>query len=88
MGGVEIHKKKGNDFSREVLKFMKKVVKRLSVLDMVVEKCAFSDVFLKLIFKKHVNHNEQTDLRNIRKPKERDELNFFGKMGMRIYTMG
>jgi hypothetical protein len=51
--------KKGSDFSWEVLKFRKKVVKRLGVLDMVVEKCSFYDVFLKVVFKKHVNYNEK-----------------------------
>jgi hypothetical protein len=37
--------KKGSDFSREVLKFTKKVVKRIGVLDMVVENSSFYDVF-------------------------------------------
>ena len=31
----------------------------LSVLDMVVEKCLFYDVFLKVVFKKHLNYNEK-----------------------------
>ena len=61
--------KKGSDFSWEVLKFRKKVVKRLGVLDMVVEKGSFYDVFLKVVFKKHVNYNEQVTFRNIRKKK-------------------
>ena len=52
--------KKNSEFSREVLKFTKKVVERLGVLDMVVEKCSFCDVFLKVVFKKHVNHNEKS----------------------------
>ena len=53
MGGVEIQKKK--------------VVERLGVLDMVVEKCSFCDVFLKVVFRKHVNYNEKITFRNIRK---------------------
>ena len=32
----------------------------LSVLDMVVEKCLFYDVFLKVVFKKHVKYNEKS----------------------------
>ena len=58
--------KKGSDFCREVLKFTKKVVKKLNVLDMVVDKCSFYDVFLKVIFKKHVNYNDKITFRNIR----------------------
>ena len=42
----------------------------LSVLDMVVEKCSFYDVFLKVVFKKHVNYNEKVIFRNIRKKNE------------------
>ena len=78
--------KKGSDFSWEVLKFMKKVVilvgrcwnsqkkvvKRLGVLDMVVEKCSFYEVFLEVVFKKHVNYNEKVTFRNIRKKKKNE----------------
>ena len=61
MGGVEIQKKK--------------VVQRLGVLDMVVEKCSFYDVFLKVVFKKHVNYNEQITFRNVRKRETEDPIN-------------
>ena len=37
---------------------------------MVVEKCSFYDVFLKVVFKKHVNYNEKVTFRNIRKKNE------------------
>ena len=67
--------KKGSDFSRGVLEFTKKVVKRLGVLDMVVEKCSFYDVFLKLVFRKHVNYNEKITFRNIRKKREKKRIN-------------
>ena len=68
--------KKGNEFSREVLKFTKKVVERLGVLDMVVGKCLFCEVFLKVVFKKHVNYNEQIDVRNIRKKQKKQLIAF------------
>ena len=56
---------KGSDFSREVLKFTKNVIKRLCVLDTVVETCSFYEVFLKVVFKKHVNCNERVLFRNV-----------------------
>ena len=80
--------KKGSDFSKEVLKFTKKVVERLGVLDMVVGKCSFCDVFLKVAFKKHVNYNDKITFRNIRETKNEliaSELNSFEKVRMRIY---
>ena len=67
--------KKGSEFSREVLKFMKKVIKKLGAFDMVVERCSFYDVFLKVVFKKHVNHNEQIYFRNSRNKKEKEKTN-------------
>ena len=82
--------KKGNDFSGDVLKFRKKKVERLGVLDMVVEKCSFYEVFLEVVFKKHVNYNENITFRNPRKEKKNEliasELNSFEKVRMRIYT--
>ena len=82
--------KKGSDFSREVLKFRKKVVKRLGVLGMVVEKCSFYDVFLKVVFKKHVNYNEKSLFVISEKKKKTtqliaSELNSFEKVRMSIY---
>ena len=53
VGGVENHNKK--------------VVERLSVLEMVVENWLFYDIFLKVVFKKHVNYNENVAVRNIRR---------------------
>ena len=65
-------------------------VRGLGVLDMVVEKCSFYDVFLKVVFKKHVNYNEKVTFRNIRKKKKNEliasELNSFEKVRMRIYV--
>ena len=52
--------KKGNGFSWEVLKLTKKVVERLGVLDMVIDKCSFCDVFSKVVFRKHVNYNKKS----------------------------
>ena len=46
-------------------------VRGLGVWDMVVEKCSFYDVFLKVVFKKHANYNEKLTFRNIRKKKEK-----------------
>ena len=45
----------------------------LRLLDMVVEKCLFYGVFLKVVFQKHVNHNEKITFRNIRKKKEKNK---------------
>ena len=53
MGRVEIHEKK--------------VIERLGVWDMVVEKGSFYEVFLEVVFKKHVNYNEKVTFRNPRK---------------------
>ena len=67
-------------------------VRGLGVLDTVVEKCSFCDVFLKVVFKTHVNYNEKVTFRNIRKKKKNEliasELNSFEKVRMRIYTRG
>ena len=72
-----------------MLKFTKKIVKRLGVLDMVVEKCSFYDVFLKVVFRKLVNYNEKVTFRNIQKNELIvSELNSFEKVRMRIYTRG
>ena len=65
--------KKGCDFSREVLKFTKKVIKRLGVLDMVVETCSFYDVLLKVFFKKGVTYNGKIVFRDIRKRERKTE---------------
>ena len=55
---------------------------------MVVEKCAFYEVFLEVVFKKHVNYNEKIAFRNPRREKKNEliasELNSFEKVRMRI----
>ena len=57
---------------------------------MVVEKCSFYEVFLKVVFRKHVNYNEKITFRNIRKREKNEliasELNSFEKVRMRIYV--
>ncbi len=46
-------------------------------------------MFLKVVFKKHVNYNEKADFRNIRENELiASELNSFEKVRMRIYTRG
>ena len=57
------------------------------VLDMVVEKCSFYDVFLKVVFKKHVNSNDKS-LFVISERKKKNELiageiNSFEKVRMK-----
>ena len=43
--------KQGSDFNKEVLTFIQKKVKRLSVLDMVVESCSLYEMCLKVVKK-------------------------------------
>ena len=47
-------------------------------------------MFLKVVFKKHVNYNEKLTFRNIREKNEliASELNSFEKVRMRIYIRG
>ena len=46
-------------------------------------------MFLKVVFKKHVNYNEKIDFRNIRKNELiASELNSFETVRMRICTRG
>ena len=56
---------------------------------MVVEKCSFCDVFLKVVFKKHVNYNEKSLFVISERKKKNEliasELNSFEKVRMRIY---
>ena len=68
------------------------MVERLGVLDMVVEKCSFHDMFLKVVCKKHVNTMEKSLFVISERKKENEliasELNSFEKVRMRIYTRG
>ena len=63
--------KKGSDFSREVLKFTKKGSQKTECFGHARRKLLFYEVFLKVVFKKHVNYNEKITFRNIRKKREK-----------------